>query len=262
MYRSIIGNPEDSFNYFDGQQSLPYDCAIRCQETIIQQFLDTDIDELELVNIATKNGWYIPAQGTPPEHMGALLNYFGIETETKSMANITDLMTALAQGKKVIVSVDSEELLDQDHRSAFAELFNFDDKINPDHAVMVTGIDTTDPENPLVYITDPGTGERAAVYSFNNFMDAWADGNSCMVYTTDPAPPHLPEMVNFDYELGHIPYIGDTPYQIYISLGEDTNQLIEPKLSDLKWIIKISVKNALSYLLIVVTFFIFQGGAD
>lgn len=61
------------------------------------------------------------------------------------------------QGHKVIVGVDSGELWDNKLLGWWNDFFHGD---TPDHALVVAGIDMADPNNPMVILTDPGTGPR------------------------------------------------------------------------------------------------------
>lgn len=92
------------------------------------------------------------------------------------------------------------------------------------HALLVTGIDTSNPLDVCVIVTDPGTGEVARSYPMSQFMDAWHD-SSCLMIATDEAPQISydgvltnPEMVNFDYAQGHIPYVGNIPYDTFTDI--------------------------------------------
>ena len=86
--------------------------------------------------------------------------------------------------------------------------------------MVVTGIDTSDPENVKVIITDPGTGDVAKEYPLDQFMDAWHDSNCFYVATDEPAPAGTPEMSGFDFNIGHIPFVCDIPYESYIPIAE------------------------------------------
>lgn len=211
----IIGTPEQDMSWWDGAQSYTDTCAIRSQEFILEQFTGQEIDEHALVQEAMVNGWYTPGGGTQPEDVGNLLELHGVEVNRFENANIHTLANELAQGHKVIIGVDSGELWQQDPiREAI------DDELGikgADHALVVSGIDTTDPDNVQVIVSDPGTGEAAATYPMDQFLDAWQDSDFFMVATQDPAPSTLPEMNNFDYDIGHIPFVAGMPYAEFLT---------------------------------------------
>lgn len=188
-------------------------CVIKSQQIILHSF-GVDISEETLTIEATDKGYYIQGQGSLPSCVGMLLEDHGIGTHTKYHATVYDLVAELAQGHKVIVGVDADELW---RPSYFNDLFG--EQAN--HALIVTGIDTTNPYDIRVLITDPGTGDVARSYPMAQFLDAWHD-SACMMVATDMAPQVSyagvmtnPEMINFDYSAGHIPYIGSIPYDIF-----------------------------------------------
>ncbi|MZP28601.1 hypothetical protein GTO91_02560 [Heliobacterium undosum] len=207
----LIGTPVEDSEVFPGQQNYEDTCAIRSQQFIIEQFTGLPMTEEQLMAEASANGWYTPGGGTPLEDVGNLLELHGIPVNRIENANIFNLANELAQGHKVIIGVDSGELWQEQ-----PILSNIADQLGisgTDHAVVVSGIDTSDPEHIKVIVSDPGTGEAAATYPLEDFLDAWQDSGCYMVSTQEPAPPHLPEMENFDYAAGYIPAVGDVPFE-------------------------------------------------
>lgn len=215
-HSSIIGDvtPFPDSLQIDVIQQQNDTCAIKSQQIILHSF-GMDIPEELLTIEATGKGYYIPGQGSRPSQVGMLLEDHGVGTHTKYHATVYDLAAELAQGHKVIVGVDADELW---RPSYFNDLFG--EQAN--HALIVTGIDTTNPFDIRVLITDPGTGDVARSYPMAQFLDAWHD-SSCMMVATDMAPQVSyggiitnPEMINFDYAAGHIPFVGNIPYDIYM----------------------------------------------
>jgi hypothetical protein len=64
----------------------------------------------------------------------------------------------------------------------------------------------------------------------DKFLDAWQDSNFFMVATQEPAPSHLPEMFNFDYDAGHLEYVNGMPYDQFLDL-EDQPELWDELLT-------------------------------
>lgn len=214
---AIYGTPFQDIYEWDGQQTASDDCAIRAQQFIIEQFTGQKISEQSLEQEAEKNGWYDPGKGgTPVADMGKLLQDHGIAVDTYTHATVNQLATELAQGHKVIVAVNAEDLWKFD--PALAGEVQASGSQTADHAVVISGIDTSDPNNPKVMISDPGTGEALASYPLNDFLTAWKTSDFSMVATKDPAPSTLPEMANFDYSTGHIPEIMGMPYNEFSAL--------------------------------------------
>lgn len=200
-------------NYYNPEVEQQYNdtCAIKCQELILKDF-GIDVTETDLVNVAHNNGWY--DGGTAPCDVGKLLECASIPVTRQENANVFNLVSELAQGHKVIVGVDSQELW---HNSTMGEQFSnwVNDIIGNqggDHALIVMGIDTSDINNIQVIVKDPGTGEEGKPYPLDQFMDAWADTNCFMASTQVPAPLFADGMQNFDNELGHIPTVAGVNY--------------------------------------------------
>lgn len=209
-------------NYFHTAESNPIQqqyndtCAIKSQQLILNDF-GVPVTEDQLVQQAEQFNIYAPGTGTQPQDVGKLLEINGVHCTQHENATVYDLTSALAQGQKVIIGVDSSELWDNGLFSGikhqFQDYFNGE---KADHALIVAGIDTTDPNHVQVILTDPGSGEEAARYPMDQFLDAWHDSGNFMVTTDTPAPlAYNPEMVNFDYVQGHLPSIGQMPYEYF-----------------------------------------------
>lgn len=157
-------------------------CAIQSQHLILQQY-GIDVTQEELIEIAKENGWYAEGYGTPMDMVGKLLEYYGVDIHASQGNNIFNLSNELAQGHQLIVGVDAYELAfpeeTQDWDTLYGEQAN--------HALVVVGIDTSDPDNVQVIVTDPGTGNRQMAYPADQFIDAWKDSN-CFMVSTDSVP--------------------------------------------------------------------------
>ena len=188
------------------QQAFSDTCAIKSQQLILNDF-GVNVSEADLVQIAADNGWY--SGGTRLPDVGNLLEVADIPITRKDGANVFDLVNELAQGHKVIVGLDSDELWENDTLSGKLKNW-FDDFFGDeygDHALIVAGIDTTDPNNIQVIVKDPGSGDDGKPYPLDQFMDAWSDTNCYMVSTDISAPEFAEGMQNFNQELGHIPEV-------------------------------------------------------
>ena len=216
MYKdSIIGDvtPFPGSESCDIIQQQNDTCAIKSQQIVLHSF-GIDIPESTLTEEAIQRGYYVPGEGSDASLVGELLEDHNVGYHRRDNATVYDLVNELAQGHKVIVGVDADELW---RPSFFNDLFG--EQAN--HALIVTGIDTSDPNDIRVIITDPGTGDVARSYPISQFMDAWSD-SSCMMVATDQAPAlaydngtYNHEMINFDYSEGHIPYVGHIPYDVF-----------------------------------------------
>ncbi len=168
------------------EQQYSDTCAIKSQQIIMQDF-GIPVTEDQLVMISSELGIY--NAGTVPEHVGILLNEAGIPVTQTENATIFDLTNELAQGHKIIIGVDSGELWARDTNvwEQFKEWWEdlWGNEI-ADHALIVSSIDNSNPDDPRVQLIDPGTGE-IRYYPLDQFMDAWKD-SGCFMVSTDVAP--------------------------------------------------------------------------
>ena len=190
----FIGNPESQLD--DWQlQNMPDNCAVAAETSLINQFLPEGLSLDDANYISMSNGWWGPGSGTDPSEIGNLMDIYGIPNHTVLNADVTDLAKELQSGHGVIVGVNSAELWDQgilgELKNWLIEHLGLDKSAftQADHAIVVTGMDFTDPAHPMVIINDSGTPDGAgAAYPLEKFMDAWE--NSGFYYTaTDLALP-------------------------------------------------------------------------
>lgn len=185
----IIGEPSDIQNWH--QQGYSNTCAIASQEFILDELTGQDVSEEQLMQIAYDNGWYNPDSnggGTPLAHMGNLLEAFGIPVERHSQGATFDTLTEkLAQGEKVIVALDADEIWTPGQDGWQDDVLQDQPGMpgqDANHAVQVVGIDYSDPNNPKVILNDPGCPDgQGKMVSQSEFMGAWEDSGNFMVST-------------------------------------------------------------------------------
>lgn len=209
------------------QQLYPDTCAIKSQQLILKDF-GIDVSETQLVQTAKANGWY-NGGGTNPQYVGNLLNLAGIPV-TKQDGNVFTLVNELAQGHEVIVGVDADELW---HNSSINEKLSnwFNDVFGEqggNHALIVAGIDTREPNNIQVIVKDPGSGEDGKPYPLDQFMDAWSDTQCYMVSTDVAAPQNVRGMENFNYQSGHIDNVVGIDYSQFQIFNDISTGLPAP----------------------------------
>jgi hypothetical protein len=201
----VIGTPDEDAVGFDVQDHEDT-CAIRAQEAVIEQFAHAHVAEDTLIREAQDRGWYRPGEGTRIKDVGKLLELHGIPIHRYTEANVIQLAQELAAGHKVILVLNAEELWAGSPE--LAEMLHAEGANKPDHAVVVTGVDTRDPNDLRVVVNDPGTGEAERSYPLRQFLNAWQDSDFTMVATRDPVPPTAPEMRFFDYANGLFERVG------------------------------------------------------
>ena len=204
------------------QQTYPDTCAIKSQQLIMNDF-GIPVSEDQCVEYSIQHGWYSgDGSGTQCEDVGKLMVDSGIPCTQRCEANVYDLANELAQGHKVIVGVDSGELWNDGILDWLKDFFIGD---TPDHALIVAGIDMTDPDNPLVVVTDPGTGECAKSYPLDQFMDAWSDSNCYMVSTDVAAPAQTEQMLSNCLMGGHLEQIAGVDYDTFTQFQDYSHQI-------------------------------------
>lgn len=185
-------------------------CAIRSQEIVLRSFGQFTSQE-DLIQLAQAHGWYNEGSGTPMDAVGNLLDLYNVPNHRMTNANIFNLVDELGQGHKVIVGVDIDEIYGNSFWQSIKE--HLVGK-TPNHAMIVSGLDTYDPDCTKVILTDPGTGKTLFEVPYDKFLSAWNDSDCFMVATDDPAPlQYNPNtMINFDYSKGHVASLGSIPF--------------------------------------------------
>lgn len=164
------------------EQTTDFTCAVVSQKMILQQF-GIEVSEAQLVYEATSGG-FLSSEGSAMEDCGRLLEAHGVPTHQSF--GVEGLVRELSQGHKVIVGVDSGELWGTDW--SIEDFFNGG---QADHALVVSGLDLSDPNNPQAVLNDPGHPNGAGVrVPLDQFLDAWCDSGQFYV-ATDEAPPEL-----------------------------------------------------------------------
>lgn len=189
-YRTYGESGENLYDPIYIQQPDDHSCGLRCQQIILRDFgIDIPFEELE--KYALDAGVY-SENGTYTYDIGKVLEMAGVDMHQVQGGTIYDLTNELAQGHRVIVSVDAYELWNND--TIMGKLTNWMNDVvghqGGNHALIVAGVEVN-PSNPndvKVVLTDPGAGHLRIEYPFDQFMDAWKDSN-CFMAATDHAAP-------------------------------------------------------------------------
>lgn len=193
---SIIGDPVDDMEHWH-QQTYKDTCAITSQEFILDDLTGLDFSEDELRQEALDNGWYTDGGGTPLECIGNILESHGIPIEKEYGCTLEDLSDKLAQGEKVMVAIDADEIWNPneiDLDEVLANAYGMPGQ-GVNHAVQVIGIDNSDPNNPMVILNDPGHPDgQGMTVPADQFINAWQDGDGYMVSTIGVASGETPDL--------------------------------------------------------------------
>lgn len=172
---TVAGNPEkDAENWH--KQGEKYSCAVVCQEFVAEQLLNHDFSERELIEYATKHGWYDPETGTTPMDVGKILESLGLHVERTNGKTLNDLINRLNSGTKIICAVNNMILARPEFSSIPGQQAN--------HAVEVIGVKRTDSDTWII-LNDPGVenGKNLHVKA-STFMKAWETGNNFTVFVS------------------------------------------------------------------------------
>ncbi len=172
------------------RQPDDHSCALRSQQIVLRDF-GIDIPFKDLEKLAKEYGVYTD-QGTYTYDIGKVLQIAGVNMHQVEGTSFYELTNELAQGHRVIVSVDANELW---YNESFSDKLRnwFDDTFKAqggNHALVVAGVEIN-PQNPndvKVVLTDPGAGHLRIEYPLDQFMNAWKDSNCFMAATDNPAP--------------------------------------------------------------------------
>jgi hypothetical protein len=160
-------------------------CAVVSQEFIIEELTGQMVDEDQLREIAMENGWYSPGAGTPMGDTGNLLEEYGLNVDKHDGSSMAEIENALSHGEKVIVGVNSAEIVNPGTRHIIKEFLQNVLGIpgnDANHAVEVIGVDQSDPEHPMVVLNDPGHPRgKGAMIPLHDFKEAWGDSNNFIV---------------------------------------------------------------------------------
>ncbi len=192
-------------------QYYPDTCAFQSQAIILREY-GFNVTQEDLMQVAKAQGWYVDGYGTPADKVGKLLEYYGVDTSITEGNNIFNLANELAQNHHVLVTVDSGELWTPGMGEKLEDLLVGE---KADHALLVVGIDTSNPSDVKVIVTDPGNGNAQYAYSEKQFMEAWKDSNCFMVSTNES-----PEEFIAHTEYSPMPTFADIPYDYIARLSE------------------------------------------
>ena len=144
-------------------------CAVHCEEYILHRFgIHKSIDELK--RLASRNCW-LSEEGVLVEALGNIAAAHGLIVEKAYGKMLQDLISALDDGKQVIVAVDGGELIGDPLEERLEDILAGG---IVDHCVVVlsAGIDTGE-----VSLYDPAFGVIPITVSVVHFLDAWKDSN-------------------------------------------------------------------------------------
>ena len=171
----MYGDPGAAAPYWRYQHQQ--DCGLMSVADVVGQLTGREPSQIgmELRGIFTKSeshrGDVYHFDGTSPQDMVLLLQKHGIQSDLTTGNSMGSLEQNLAGGHKVIAALNAETIWNYPAGNG--------DRTTPDHAVVVTGVDTRD---GVVHLNDSGTPNgRDEQIPLGTFTQAWATGNNLLI---------------------------------------------------------------------------------
>lgn len=175
-HAEMYGNPEAAARYWRYQHQE--DCGLMAVADVVGQLTGKEPSQIgiELRGIFTRSeshrGDVYFFDGTSPEDLVLLLSKYGIQSDLTTGNTMGTVEHDLAGGHIVIAALNAETIWNtQGNRTT------------PDHAVVVTGVDTG---SNIVHLNDSGTPNgRDEQIPMTTFSQAWATSNDLLIVTRE-----------------------------------------------------------------------------
>jgi hypothetical protein len=175
----MYGDPEAAAPYWRHQHQQ--DCGLMAVADVVGQLTGREPSQIgmELRGIFTKSeshrGDVYHFDGTSPQDMVLLLQKHGIQSDLTTGNSMGTVEQDLAGGHKVIAALNAETIWNYPAGDG--------DRTTPDHAVVVTGVDTG---TNTVHLNDSGTPDgRNEQIPVATFSQAWAASDDLLVDTRE-----------------------------------------------------------------------------
>ncbi|GGN84988.1 hypothetical protein GCM10010112_64840 [Actinoplanes lobatus] len=175
---SLVGDPDGDAEHWFEQSANGY-CVPASIAQIVSEYTGVHhadesafvarANELHLFEVGADG---VPGMGIEGAH--ALLEDAGVPAEIQIGIGVEALAGYLAEGRRVMLAVDGDEIW-----------YAREDEAGADHAVVLTGIDV---DRGVAILSDPGTGDGNRMeVPLDVLADAWADsGNAALVCDVPP----------------------------------------------------------------------------
>lgn len=173
----MYGDPAAAAPYWRYQHQQ--DCGLMAVADVVGQLTGREPSQMgiEMRGLFTKSeshrGSIYEFDGTSLEDLVVLLQHYGIQADLTDGNTMESLEQDLADGHKVIAGLNAETIWNYPPGQG--------QRTEPDHAVVVTGVDT---RTDVVHLNDSGTPNgRDEQIPMNTFSQAWATGNNLLIVT-------------------------------------------------------------------------------
>ena len=175
----MYGDPEAAAPYWRYQHQQ--DCGLMAVADVVGQLTGREPSQIgmELRGVFTKSeshrGDVYHFDGTSPQDMVLLLQKHGIESDLTTGNSMGTLEQDLAGGHKVIAALNAETIWNYPAGDG--------DRTTPDHAVVVTGVDTG---ANIVHVNDSGTPDgRNEQIPMATLSQAWRTSDDLLIVTQE-----------------------------------------------------------------------------
>lgn len=175
----MYGDPAAAAPYWRYQHQQ--DCGLMAVADVVGQLTGREPSQIgmELRGIFTRSeshrGDVYHFDGTSPQDMALLLQKHGIQSDLTTGNSMGTLEQDLAGGHKVIAALNAETIWNYPAGDG--------DRTKPDHAVVVTGVDTG---TNIVHVNDSGTPNgRNEQIPLATFSQAWATSDDLLIVTRE-----------------------------------------------------------------------------
>jgi hypothetical protein len=175
----MYGDPEAAAPYWRYQHQQ--DCGLMAVADVIGQLTGREPSQIgmELRGIFTKSeshrGDVYHFDGTSPQDLVLLLQKHGIQSDLTTGNSMGTLEQDLAGGHKVIAALNAETIWNYPAGDG--------DRTRPDHAVVVTGVDTG---ANIVHLNDSGAPNgRNEQIPMATFSQAWGTSDDLLIVTRE-----------------------------------------------------------------------------
>ena len=175
----MYGNPQAAASWWRYQHQE--DCGLMAVADVVGQLTGKEPTQagIEMRGVFTRShahrGDIYFFDGTSPQDMVVLLQKYGIQSDLTTGNTMPGLEQDLAGGHKVIAALNAETIWNYPAGKG--------DRTQPDHAVVVTGVDT---RNNVVHLNDSGTPSgRDEQIPMATFDQAWSTSNNLLIVTRE-----------------------------------------------------------------------------
>lgn len=164
-----------------------------------------------------------------------IFDAYNVESHTGYASNFAEIIEELNAGNGIVAYIDAKELWNSKDNSLLARIIRSGwvpldyARTVQNHAVWITGLDVSDPENPVMIINDSGDQDdgAGARYPLKDFIASFEDAE--FVYQATGKPPNAPLQADRN---SLVREVYDYYVDYYTDRGRDANDFCERVLAE------------------------------